>query len=587
MIGTSEVELRRSASGNTLILRIRDGGSVSRLYRALQSAKLGDHLTRDDNNVYVPFRALDTLVPLLSGWTLGGDAEILRDIKHRAQLDSAHAAALRILARVNDAAFVETQLTDLPEKSTLDNHQQQAVSLIAHPEVLGVCLFDEQGLGKTITALFSYHLLRHRGLVTSLLVIAPKSMILEWRSDCERFFGNSYRIEVIAGATRDKRAALDRPADLYVTNYETVVSLRTRLCQLCDAARGRLMLVVDESFLVKGAAAARTRAIQNLRQRVDRCLVLCGTPAPNSPHDVIEQFNLADGGATFRGLTITPDREAALAEVTRVISGRGVFLRRLKQVVMPDLPHKHFEQVLIPLAPRQAEIYRAALASLRSDVESVNDTAFRKSMLSFAARRAALLQVCSHPIAVVKEYDETPAKLVALDALLADRIGRHGDKVVVWSFFTASLEAILRRYSAYGPVRFDGKVTDPAVRREAIRKFQEDSDTRLFVANPAAAGAGITLHRARVAVYESLSNQAAHYLQSLDRIHRRGQTRDVEYIVLTGDRTIEVLEYNRLSRKEDASRKLLGDAEPTHLRRDTFLAELEQAEAMLRRSPEA
>ena len=55
-----------------------------------------------------------------------------------------------------------------------------------------------------------------------------------------------------------------------------------------------------------------------------------------------------------------------------------------------------------------------------------------------------------------------------------------------------------------------------------MRKFQEDSRTMLFVANPAAAGAGLTLHKSHIAIYESMSNQAAHYLQSLDRIHRRG-----------------------------------------------------------------
>ena len=62
----------------------------------------------------------------------------------------------------------------------------------------------------------------------------------------------------------------------------------------------------------------------------------------------------------------------------------------------------------------------------------------------------------------------------------------------------------------------------------------------VFVANPAAAGAGLTLHRARVAIYESLSNQAAHYLQSLDRIHRRGQKREVEYVVMLCDGTLEI-----------------------------------------------
>ena len=68
----------------------------------------------------------------------------------------------------------------------------------------------------------------------------------------------------------------------------------------------------------------------------------------------------------------------------------------------------------------------------------------------------------------------------------------------------------------------------------------------LFVGDPGAAGAGLTLHRARYAVYESMSNQAAHYLQSLDRIHRRGQDRPVEYLVLLCDETIESPEYERI-----------------------------------------
>ena len=79
----------------------------------------------------------------------------------------------------------------------------------------------------------------------------------------------------------------------------------------------------------------------------------------------------------------------------------------------------------------------------------------------------------------------------------------------------------------------------------------------LFIANPAAAGAGLTLHRARFAVYESMSNQAAHYLQSLDRIHRRGQEREVEYITLLCEDTVEVQEYARLTDKE---RAILGGA---------------------------
>ena len=96
----------------------------------------------------------------------------------------------------------------------------------------------------------------------------------------------------------------------------------------------------------------------------------------------------------------------------------------------------------------------------------------------------------------------------------------------------------------------------------------------MMVANPAAAGAGLTLHAARLAVYESMSNQAAHWLQSLDRIHRRGQEREVSYVVLLCRDTLEEGEYERLRQKERHARQLLSnriDEPPT---RERLLHEL-------------
>jgi SNF2 family DNA or RNA helicase len=106
----------------------------------------------------------------------------------------------------------------------------------------------------------------------------------------------------------------------------------------------------------------------------------------------------------------------------------------------------------------------------------------------------------------------------------------------------------------------------------------------LLIANPAAAGAGLTLHRARFAIYESMSNQAAHYLQSLDRIHRRGQTRPVEYLILVADRTIEVSEYDRLLAKERSAQQLLGDKILDSPTRTQMLHDLSNAAGLLKAS---
>jgi SNF2 family DNA or RNA helicase len=103
----------------------------------------------------------------------------------------------------------------------------------------------------------------------------------------------------------------------------------------------------------------------------------------------------------------------------------------------------------------------------------------------------------------------------------------------------------------------------------------------LFIGNPAAAGAGLTLHRARLTIYESLSNQAAHYLQSIDRIHRRGQDRPVEYFVILCDGTLELAEYDRLVGKEAAAQDLLGDVVAAPATRETLLAELEEAARLI------
>lgn len=300
-----------------------------------------------------------------------------------------------------------------------------------------------------------------------------------------------------------------------------------------------------------------------------------------TPYETLQQFNIVDFGITFDGLTIPEDRNTARPVVQRAVEERGLFVRHLKADVLPELPVKQFHRVLVPLQPEQERLYKGALKDLVLDLRSTDDRSFQRQLTSFLARRNALLQICSHPSSIVEGYTELPAKLLVLDQLLDETVNRRGEKVVLWSFYTASIDAIFQRYSRFNPVRYDGTIADVQERREAIRKFQEDDETMLFVGNPAAAGAGITLHRARLAVYESMSNQAAHYLQSLDRIHRRGQTRDVEYLVLLCNRTIEVQEYERLTEKERAAQALLGDKIIEPVTRQTMLAEAIAASKLL------
>src|SRR5260370_35741941 len=102
------------------------------------------------------------------------------------------------------------------------------------------------------------------------------------------------------------------------------------------------------------------------------------------------------------------------------------------------------------------------------------------------------------------------------------------------------------------------------LRGDSVRCFQQGGFFFCFVGNPAAAGAGLNLHRARIAIYESFSNQAAHYMQSLDRIHRRGQERNVENLWLICRGPIEGAENCKLYAKSGAQAGVIdGQCEDT------------------------
>lgn len=456
----------------------------------------------------------------------------------------------------------------------LDDHQALNVAMLTSPGSWGGCVFDEQGTGKTVTLIAAFDVLVERQLTDTLLVVAPKSMIGEWHQEFARFTGDLYRVAVAEGNRNDKAQALFRGADVVVVNFETLVALEDEIIRL--ARRTRLTLAVDESFNIKNPDASRTRAAANVREWCSHAFALCGTPAPNSAADVVAQFDLVDYGYTFRGLRLDKDRNVAAGQVRQRLAEHGIFVRNVKSIVLADLPTKSFTEVEVELAPQQQAAYDAALHDLIVDLQSVDDETYARQITTFLERRAALLRICADPSPIIPGYAETPAKIAALDELLKHLVGEKGEKVVIWSFYRASLDRIADRYAFMGLVRIDGSVSDAAERRLAVRRFQEDRDVSIFLGNPAAAGAGLTLHSARYAVYESLSNQAAHYLQSLDRIHRRGQQRDVHYVTLIARGTIEEIEYARLRTKADAQADLLGDPPNLAPTRRVMLDELLQ-----------
>lgn len=568
-------DVRPSEMLDRVILAPRAPASTLDLKMALGQALPGLAATRLANGVAVPAVSAPSLLMVESGIEFVFSEEARAYCNNRVLAQRLHPtlqSAVRRLRR--HTGDLEDMRRAIPGGGILDDHQVVNVTAMAHPAAYGLCIFDEQGAGKTVSAIYAWDLLVARDEADVAIIAAPKSMVMEWVHDFQRFRGDLYVVRAVTGSRQDKRAALAAGADVFVTNFESIVTLEADFSEIARRARGRALLIADESFLVKNLDARRTRALRRVREWCGRAYVLCGTPAPNAALDLVQQFNLADFGVTFDGVSVPKERQAAATVVKSAIRERGVYLRHLKRDVLPDLPPKSFDVVHLELEPLQSAAYHGAKEALVTDLKGVNETEFQRRRVSFSARRIKLLQICSNPSRVLPGYSEIPAKLRALDSILEELVTRRAEKVVIWSFFKASLDAIADRYGSMGVVRYDGRVTEVSQRRQAVRRFQEDSATRVFLGNPAAAGAGLTLHAARYAIYESFSNQTAHYLQSLDRIHRRGQSRDVRYLILLCRDTIEEAEFARLRHKEADASDLFDDNPDEPLTREGMLNDL-------------
>ena len=278
-------------------------------------------------------------------------------------------------------------LHDLPDLRVLDPHQWVNVACMTLNTSYGLCVFDEQGAGKTVTTIFAFDSLVERNLADFVMIVAPKSMIAEWPSDFSKFVPDRYDVQILTGAYKVKKAILAAGADVIVTNFESAVSMEDELASLLAGYKGKAVIVVDESFYAKNLDAKRTLALRRLREWCGRAFVLCGTPAPNSRHDLIQQFNIVDFGMTFHGTDIPEERAEARSVIQRLISEKGLYVRHQKSQVLPDLPSKAFNRAYVSLEPQQVKLYECALNSLITDLHDTDDEVFKREVVSFLARR--------------------------------------------------------------------------------------------------------------------------------------------------------------------------------------------------------
>lgn len=432
-------------------------------------------------------------------------------------------------------------------------HQREGIDFLTG-ERRGLLAF-EQGLGKTLVAIEAFRRVRHEGGATRLLVICPNSLKRNWVAEITRF-APELDTEVVEGDPRQRRKQFaETGATVVIVSYETARSEVTSILALLS--RAPTALVMDESHSAKTWRSLTSTAARHIAPRCAYRWLLSGTPVTNSPADIYTQIEIIAPGERKLG---NMDSFVALAE-TNPSSAREYIepyvLRRTKEECL-DLPDKTFIDVRVELPAWQRKLYDDMRHEMVCAIQTMTGEEYRAFASTALARLTRLTQIASNPALLLPEVQDTPAKFEALDDLISDIMAVPSRKVIIWSNYVATIEALLQRYADYGAVALYGDI--PTANRQGIAaRFQNDMDVRVLIANPAAAGTGFTLTAANFTIYETLSWRYDFYAQSQDRNHRIGQALPVTYMRMIATDTIEEAIANALERKSSMAGSLLGD----------------------------
>lgn len=470
---------------------------------------------------------------------------------------------------------VHAGLTNKTLESELFPHQRVAVKWLL--ETPAAFLGDDMGLGKTLSVLAVVEELLDREEVTFLIIACPNSLIRNWQREAERWTptidlkrlpqGKSERAKFLQSLMSGEETCRG-----LVINYE-LLRLEDVYQPLFDLCGERAtLLCLDESQRVKNPMSKAFNALRTLSLRAQRRILLSGTPTPRELSDIWGQIHILDHGERFGS-----DYYKWLSEVAELgtkYSKVGVkrylphkvedtiarvhelLLRRKKEDVV-DLPEKIFAVRDVELESDQQSRYDEVRKELLVRVTSMGGDASHKAISSIMEEYLRAVQIASNPRLVDPEWKGTPSKFKELDEIIDELLAREDEKVVVWTNYLKNVDELVERYAPYRTAAFTGAVK-VSERAEIVKNFQSDSKEgpRVLVAIPAAGGVGITLTRARTAVYVDKTWNAEHWLQSIDRIHRIGQKQTSYIISLHGCKVDDMIAGN-LRKKEKMQRLLL------------------------------
>lgn len=431
-------------------------------------------------------------------------------------------------------------------------HQRTTAEFLTlHPR--SFC-FNEQGTGKTASAIWASDYLLKQGIIRRVLIVCPLSIMQSaWQADLFKFAVHRH-VAVAYGNRQKRKEIIGGNAEYVIINFDGVEIVEQDIKE-----NDFDLIIIDEANAYKNANTMRWKSMKRLLG--DRWLwMMTGTPAAQSPLDA---YGIAKMCVPERAPhTYSRYRDMVMFSVSRfkwvpkdtaqetVFSMLQPAVRFTKDqcLDLPEVTHVYREA---PLTPQQKQYYEA----LRKHM-AINAAGENISSVNAAVNINKLLQLSGGAVYTddqeVVEFDVSNRL-----AVIKEVIDEASHKVLIFVPFTHTIELVTQYLK-------DHKITCeiingavPVTRRtEIFKRFQEDKDPMVLVIQPQAAAHGVTLTAANVVIWYAPVTSVETYLQANARVHRKGQVNPVTVVHVQGSPVEEKL-YKMLENKLDTHTKLV------------------------------
>jgi superfamily II DNA or RNA helicase len=445
----------------------------------------------------------------------------------------------------------------------LRDYQRVSVEWAIHllTNGFGVCLADDMGLGKTLQAL---KVIEHFSLLGPSLVVCPKSVLLNWQQESERFAPQLSILDLESSSNRVDLLHQAKAGDVVLMSYGLV----TRMAQELEVIEWQ-SVVLDEAQQIKNPNTQRAKILVNLN--AERRMALSGTPVENHLVELWSLFSFLNPGllGTLKQFK-SKYAEAAKSEedMLRLRALVSPFImRRVKKEVLTELPEKTELVHYIELNSKERSAYEA----VRQDSLKMRESGDTGSTIQLFAALTRLRQVCCDPSLVFDSMTETSSKLKEALHLVKEAL-EGGHKVLIFSQFVQLLKrfSVLLDEQKMAFSYLDGQSTTKK-RQQAMSDFKQGKHD-IFLISLKAGGAGLNLTEADTVIHLDPWWNPAVEDQASDRAYRMGQTNPVTVYRLVATNTVEEKIIELHAEKRDLADKVLsGQSQAAHLQPEVLL----------------